>query len=332
MKKEKLIKSIKNIDDDLICEAMNRRSEETPPIEEKAEIISVSGGKKRSGQLWKYPVTAAALLGVIGGAVFVANNRGVIDNIDTTVSGEPSESIADTVNPEISENVSKTVEETISTIVSKEPDPIVPKKITGQSFYRGLFIDSYPEIQKPDINKEYFKEMNTKELLEYYGIQTNIIKLIENKEMIEVSDEDTMHGIYTFPDGSIYDVNTFTFEMTYDSMYHAKRFTFTIGKESTFGQAYYKCYDEALKNPQIKGSYIAFYNDDNDIFYSIRNVNGITYMFSGTVDEISGVDCMTDLHMKESYKKYDKDFRNSCEDLPAAIEKFCQTKNLCLVI
>lgn len=328
MKKEKLIKSIKNIDDDLICEAMNRRSEETPPIEEKAEIISVSGGKRRSGQLWKYPVTAAALLGVIGGAVFVANNRGVIDNIDATVSGEPSESIADTVNPEISENVSKTVDEAISTIVSKEPDPIVPIKINGGGHGIGIFVDSYPEIPEPDFDKEFFCEMSLEDLLEYYGIYNNILELIKNNEIIEITDKSVLHGIYTFPDGNIYDINTFTFKLTQHSMIAGNQFTLTIGKKSTFGHEYYKYYKEAGILPG--GEYTAFYNEKKEILFSVHNIEGVTFMLSGTVDEIADIDGIDNPDEKEWYIQHDKKNRELCDGLPAATDLFVQARFMCL--
>ncbi len=334
MKEKIFFKVIEYIDDELISEAAEYRPDmDGGVILNEDEAYGVSTNVVRTRRLWKYPVTVMALLGIVGGAVFIINYSGIIiDNVGAATDTEDTELTVNTGNDQVFTDTEKTVDETINTTISETTPHIVPIKITGQSFYRGVFLDSYPEVPLPDIENGHFIEMSIKDLFEYYNfpVHNNILNLIDKKELVEVTNENTHHGIYILPDGSIYDINTFTFEATYDSMYHAKRFTFTVGKESTFGQAYYKCYDEALKNPQLMSSYIAFYNEEKDILFSIRNVDGITYMFSGTVDEIAGVDRMVDLEMKESYKKYDNDFRNSCEGLPAAIEKFCQTKRLWL--
>ncbi len=293
MKKEKLIKSIKNIDDDLICEAMNRRSEETPPIEEKAEIISVSGGKRRSGQLWKYPVTAAALLGVIGGAVFVANNRGAIDNIDATVSGEPSESIADTVNPEISENVSKTVEEAISTIVTKEPKHIVPIK-TKELITAGciFYVESFPDIPKTPFGKECFTEMSSDELFKYYGIEDVIDNLVSymshnnkahGRDYLEVIDNNP-YGIYTSPDGDTFDVNSFHFS---NPNFGQNDLTITVGKKIKFGQEYY--IERIPEGQKYHLWSLFYYNKDKDILFAVYEYNGCSVMITSIPEDYENI-------------------------------------------
>lgn len=314
MKKEKLIKSIKNIDDDLICEAMNRRSEETPPIEEKAEIISVSGGKRRSGQLWKYPVTAAALLGVIGGAVFVANNINTVQE-SMDYSGETrTQTGEETVKTEEStvNNTEGAVTEAIVTQVkpTKNVDIHLWAAFSNEVGFNVLCVDSLPKIPKPTLNKECFSEMSTEELFEYYGLEFLLPKL-KNERYSEINDKNVIHGIYTSSDGKIEDINTFVFknngEICSDFIDGWNKLTVTIGKSTQFGQEYNYGYT-SFRHDKI------CYYEDNDTFFVVYNVKGCSVMISGKSDEI--------MHFSDSYKYSVEDFLKINEGISPSSQAF----------
>lgn len=287
MKKEKLIKSIKNIDDDLICEAMNRRSEETPPIEEKAEIISVSGGKRRSGQLWKYPVTAAALLGVIGGAVFVANNINTVQE-SMDYSGETrTQTGEETVKTE--ESSVNNTEGAVTEEIVNQATPIKVVDIFESNYlytprYKVFCTDSLPTVPSTTLGKECFNEMSTEELFKYYGLEFMLPVLIDDKRGYgEIVDESIPHGIYTSDDGKIEDINTFVFaskEEYVDSYFFPNKLTVTVGKCTKFGQEYDYGHESFNFDKMC-------YNEENDTFFAVYNIRGsCTVMISGKSDDI----------------------------------------------
>lgn len=277
MKDQKLIYAMKDIDDDLICEAVKRRSTDVRQEGEEAETVYVSA--KRRGQFWRYPVTAAAALAVAVGVMFVINNNGGIPNNMSAATGEETiETVAETDNGEASMTAdTDTSSEEMQPPISEVPAPVVPLKVVGSfNDYAVIYVDSYLEIPQNDFGKEYFTEMSTEELLEYYGFFNNIADLIANDEIVEITDENVPHGIYTLPDGSIYDINVFTFEFKNNDMSKPHRFNLTVGKETKFGQEYCAYYEEEGILPG--GQYTAFYNEEKDTLFSVHNYDGVTRM------------------------------------------------------
>lgn len=323
MKEEKLFKIIESVDDDLICEMM----EYSPESKIKGEVsegvlYSVPAGRKRTGQLWKYPVTAAALLGVMGGALFVIDYSGnILGNTSTATDGEATEAAEETGNEAASATTDNTSEET-TLADEKTPPHVVPIKVVQATDNRcALYIDSYPEIPQPNFGEEYFTEMSTMELCGYYGLP-KVAAAIANKQMAEITDESTSHGIYTLPDGSIYDINTFTFELLYDDLVFAKKFTITVGKKKIFGQEYYFEVDHGF------AAWSLYYNEERGLLFSADEINGCSIMFSGKVDEISAFDSS---EIGDMLKEYDNRYREANEGLPYAHSQLIQVRGYFLI-
>lgn len=275
MKDQKLIYAMRGIDDDLICEAMKRRSIGVEQDGENAETVYVSG--RRTRRLWKYPVTAAAVLAVAGGALFVITyNGGISDNFGVDTSEETVGSAEETSGGgEITTNSTDTDVTQIA--------PIKTVDITGLDC-RVLCVPSLPDIPNPVFGEECFNEMSTEELFEYYGLEFMLPKLIKYNQR-EFIDEKTKHGIYTSPDGTVDDINTFIFckEEWYgfsDALYEWEKLTITIGKSTKLGQEY------AYEHNTFWVRDIC-YNKESDTFFVVFNVKGgSTVMLSGTSDEL----------------------------------------------
>lgn len=319
MKDQKLIYAIRGIDDDLICEAMRRRNVGSEQDGEEPETVYVTGVRTR--RLWKYPVTAAAVLAVAGGALFVIGyNVGIPDNLGAVTGEETVGSVEETDSGEASAaDDTDTTDEETQPVVSEAVEAVVPYKIIqnvdddlGFNFTTALYVDSYPKIPQPDFEREYFTEMSTKELLDYYGFFNNIAYYLDSNQIIEIVDENNPHGIYTYPDGSVYDINTFTFELTEVSVNSANKFTVTVGKKAKFGQEYceyyknkgsfYKCF---LHRPMNS----LFYNEEKDLLFTVFKYYGVTIMFSATPDEITNNNFADDPELRDNYnnKGHDDD-------------------------
>ena len=179
---------------------------------------------------------------------------------------------------------------------------IVPDKAVtlgyGQLAHYVLYTDQYPEFDMPDISNAEFTEMSTVELFEYYGLY-GIPYRMEQGEFTEVTDENTSHGIYTFPDGSLYDINTFTFSVKDDEWFHiGKKFTVTVGRNSRFGQEY-------DQEPDYHTGSTYYYDEERETFFFVMEKFGSCVMVSGKVDELSDYD---DELLKESF--YEKNSGN----------------------
>ena len=188
--------------------------------------------------------------------------------------------------------------------------PVEPVKvIDGYGWFRRAYVDSLPEIPKSNFDEKYFIPMTITELFEYYGYYGKISELIENGIFTEITDEHTHYGIYKLPDGSVYDLNTFTFklrddaheEYKYGAACTADRFTLTLAKETSFGNEY-------IKYNRITDAANTFYSEKTDTAFYLNILNGITFMFSGTIDDIVGADRME--HYKEKL-----DEERCCEDI-----------------
>lgn len=291
MKEEKLFKAVRNVEDDLICEMMDYSPDLNITGEESEGVLYiVPAGVKRKRRLWRYPVMTAAMLGVMGGALFVINSNGFLsEKLIAALNGETSETFAEENGENAAETSAKaseeeaaqpegenTIEETKS-VVGEAPSLIVPIKV--ELAFGGtdaLFVNSFPTVPQSDIGDEYFTEMSTKELFEYYGL-TGFVVALENDIIVEVTDKAISHGIYFLPDGGIYDINTFTFEMSESekSPSFANRFSVTVGKEKRFAQEY--------DSPLWKMYYI----EEIDRVFSVEERYGCTVMFSGISEEIN---------------------------------------------
>lgn len=299
MRENKLFKAVKGVDDDLICEMLEYRPKARAEIkgdEYEGELIIIPEGvKARQMWKWKYPITAAAALAIAGGALFVINhNGGFLENTGGAAGGETVQTVVETDNGEASTaGDTDTVGEETEPAVSEAVQTIVPLKKVNVGVSEILYTDLYPEYPKPNFDEEYFKEMSTFELLEYYGLEGLILE-IKNGTVTEVTDGKLSHGIYTLPGGTVYDINTFTFE-TRDFYQYGKKFTVTIGKESIFGQEYKWQVDQ--------GSY-TFYNEEQKTFFRVINKFGSNFLVTGKVDELSNFD---DKKTKEEFYFYSTD-------------------------
>lgn len=321
MREDKLFNAVKWVDDDLICEM----TEYSPKLKHDSDSpggYDVSEGVlyyvpegRRTRRLWKYPVTAAVVLAAAGGALFAVNySGGILGNLGTVTGGEAAVTDAETDNEDVCETadtVDMSSEET-QPPVSEAAAPVVPLKVVFRNEeYKFndlavIYVDSYPEIPKPDCGEEFFTEMSTEELWEYYGFyRLSFPYWIDDNQIIEITDENTRHGIYTLPDGSVYDINTFTFELAEDrkNEISAHKFTVTMGKHSKFGQEYHEYYKTNDMPLGSRGT-SAFYNEDMDTVFSILEFFGGTIMFSSTPDEITSNFFGNDSEMLEKYEKW----------------------------
>lgn len=321
MKDERLIYIMRNIDDDLICEAMKRRTADTETEAEEIRAVYVTGRKK--GQTWKNAAAAVIMLAVAGGAIFVVSSNGGIQGQLPAATDETGGQTKTT---------DARTEEKTDAVVSSEParevKEVVPLKVISLNGWENFdayqsvhYVDSYPYIPQMENMQEYFTEMTTEELIEYYNCFSddmykyyndssdgtgenlglpglddikeypydNALKhWLDTNQVVEVIDENTCHGIYNLPDGSVYDINTFTFELTEASNVSANRFTVTIGKKTKFGKEYFDYYGKVRDDGIPKaGGRRFFYNEDKDMFFALTDYLGVIYMFSGTTDEIT---------------------------------------------
>ena len=173
---------------------------------------------------------------------------------------------------------------------------VVPYKAVRVGSVDVMYTDSYPEFAAPAAGEATFTEMNTLELMEYYGMGY-MIELINEGSFIEVGDGNAPHGIYTYPDGFIYDINVFTFKTSYDDLNVGKKFTLALGRETTFGREYSDEGNDWGITPK-------YYSEDRDTFFVIHELFGSCIMVSGKVDELTDYD---DRSLKETYHNYNDD-------------------------
>lgn len=339
MRENKLFKAVKGVDDDLICEMLEYRPKARAEIkgdEYEGELIIIPEGvKARQMWKWKYPITAAAALAIAGGALFVINhNGGFLENTGGAAGGETAQTVVETDNGEASTaGDTDTVGEGTEPAVSEAVKPIMPLKVEQDvdydemyDFPTVIYVDSYPEIPKPEFDEKYFKEMTTKEIFEYYDFYNKFEYLMDVNFMVEVIDENTRHGIYTLPDGSVYDINTFTFEVTEKDDDYAHRFTATIGKKTRFGQEYYEFYKNrgmlsGLPNRSI------FYNEEMDTMFSVFRAMGMSIMFSSTPEETTSNFFADNPKMQALYGDDGNDNRKR---LPLYIRMFINAGLVCI--
>ena len=316
MKEEKLFDIVSSVDDDLICEML----EYDPNAKAKSDVYegvlySVTE-KKRKMHYWKYPAAAAALMLTIVGVLFVLNSSSTLP-----YNKKPQESTVNTENTDISASTktsdeSSPVNETATHIV---PDKAVTMGFGGNRVNYVLYTDQYPEFNLPDTSKAEFTEISTSELFEYYGFYC-IPYRMELGEFIEVADENTSHGIYTFPDGSIYDINTFTFTATYESNF-GKKFTVTVGRNSTFGQEY-------DPEPDYAAGRTYYYDEEKETFFFIVEKFGSCIMISGKVDELSDFD---DEAVKEKFYEENANKDWYWQGVPYELSLFQEVVSQCLL-
>lgn len=266
MKEKKFFKLAKYIDEELIGEAAeytpSQNKDEGEPV-----YVSAVRTKSRKGQLWKYPAAAAALLAVMVGSVFAFNYVSRLKND----LGPPSQT------------------DNTKTITPLKIECLYENDEEHFKYPAAVYVDSDPVIPYQSFDEEYFTEMTTEELIDYYDCYMFLKVWLEEDELTEITDENTHHGIYKLPDGSIYDLNTFIFERKEKTTYYANRFTVTIGKWTRFGQEYVDFFRECTNGELCNGSdYAALYNEETDSVFSIYKSFGVSIMVSGTVDEITG--------------------------------------------
>lgn len=301
MKEPKLFKMAKYIDEELISEAAEYMPSQNTQKQDEGEAVYISAVRTKGGhrqQIWKYSAAAAVLLAAAGVTVFVFNYGGGLGNTfdfpyQLNSSGEQTAPADETSKTELITEISDTEKP------AEEVKTMTPLKIEclpGVNDYRNfnfpvvVYVDSDPEIPYKSLDDEYFTEMTTEELIDYYDCYRYLTlkDQIESGHLIEVTDENTRHGIYNLPDGSIYDLNTFTFELAENTTQAANRFTVTIGKWTRFGQEYIDFFREHTNGElSINGGKATLYNEETNSLFYIARILGVSFMFSGTVDEIT---------------------------------------------
>lgn len=303
MKEEKLFKIMKNVDDDLICEMIDYRPREQETENWQKPIYSARRDVEKKS-VWRYSVTAAALLLVVGAAAaFIAHIGGRIptDTVQNTGS-ETTEGFVGTIG-EI-----PGTDRAEETDVSKALQPVIPKKVVNLSYAKDIvYTDLYPEIPRADFDEKYFIEMTSEELYDYYGFKS-AGRLIKEGRLTEIRKDDSRRGIYKLPDGSVYDINTFTYENKEDDdiYIYGKRFTVTLSKETVFGESF-DCDNAEYENRA--GKYAYFYNESTRTFFLRKNYEdfGFCILVSGNTDELSDFD-------SPKAKEYACEFYNGEDD------------------
>ena len=201
---------------------------------------------------------------------------------------------------------------------AEEPTPVVPDKVVNVGTFSVMYTNTYPEFSPLDTSEAEFTEMDTTELMAYYGLN-NILEEMKNGSLIVIADDNSSHGFYTYPDGSVYDINTFTFVTPYDDSNCGKKFTITAGKASAFGREY-------SDEPNEWGTTPKYYNEEMETFFVIHELFGSYIMISGKVDELSDFD---DEELKEAYHNSHSDDAEFWQGVPYELELFLQDALLC---
>lgn len=307
MKEKIFFKVIEYIDDELISEAAEYRPDMGGGvILNEDEAYGVSTNVVRTRRLWKYPVTVMALLGIVGGAVFVFINYD--DDFDS--SGYCSDTSVETDISTEGTLTDTTDEKIVQVTPIKVVDIHLWAAFSNEIGFNVLCVDSLPKIPNPTLDKECFSEMSTEELFKYYGLEFLLPKL-RNERYAEINDKNVVHGIYTSSEGKIEDVNTFVFKNTGDICSDFSdgwnKLTVTIGKNTQFGQEYNFGYS-SFRHDKI------CYCKDNDTFFVVYNVKGCSVMISGKSDDI--------MHFSDSYKYSVEDFLKINEGISPSSQAF----------
>ena len=321
MKEEKLFDIVSSVDYDLICEALECSPDTEKKGGEYVGALYPAPVRQRKMYYWQYPVTAAALIIVLVGMLFIFNANNTLPYNKEQIDGG-QESAAGTDNTEIS--ASAEISEGTQPPVSETTAHIVPYKAVTLGFGGNranyvLYTDQYPEFHMPDAGEAEFIEINTSQLFEYYGFYC-IPYRMELGEFIEVVDENTCHGIYILPDGSVYDINTFTFTATYERNF-GKKFTVTLGRNSAFGQEY-------NPEPDYAAGRTYYYDEERETFFFITEKFGSCIMISGKVDELSDFDDET---VKEKFYDDNSDKDWYWQGVPYELGLFQEVVSQCLL-
>ena len=97
MKEEKLFEIVNNVDDELICEMLDYGADTEKKGEEYEGKLYSGPEKPRKIHYWRYPVTAAAVMLVLVGVLFIfnANNTLPYNEEEITGSGEGAADVSD---------------------------------------------------------------------------------------------------------------------------------------------------------------------------------------------------------------------------------------------
>lgn len=314
MKEEKFFDIVSNVDDDLICEMLEYSHDTKTKGEKYVGALYPVPKKVRKISYWKYPTAAATLVIVLVGAFIVFNSRSTLLPYNDKDVQTSSQSTTTYYNPSYEENNPQT---------SEKSDLVMPDKVVNVGTVNVIYTGSYPEISLPDTSRPVnFIEMSTSALMGYYELD-NILYEMEQGNLIEVTDENTSHGIYVYPDRSIYDINTFTFITSYDDPVCGKKFTVTVGRFSTFGQEY------SDEPDPVWGTTPKYYNEEKETFFVIHEIYGSCVMISGKVGELTDFD---DEELKKTYHSFhssvDEDF---WQGVPCELELFLHDAVMCLL-
>ncbi|MCM1299503.1 MAG: hypothetical protein NC203_02465 [Firmicutes bacterium] len=284
MKEKKLFKAVDYIDDDLICEMLDY-SPDRDNEEELCENIIYSAKAAGKRHYWRYPAAAVFMLGIVGTVLLIVSRSGELPHTPTEAA------TCETVQT-VSETASAEAASTEAPPPAAADDRFSPYKAVVVNDLNVLFTHSLPLIPLPDLSSAQYTEMSTLQLCEYYGLEKIVSSLTFGKTPMstgkfityftEVADETATRGIYTLPDGSVYDINSFTFE-TEDFPDREKRITVTVGKSSVFGEEY----DPA---PDYKVGETVYYCPAADTFFMIYEKYGSCIMISGKSEDLSDFD------------------------------------------
>lgn len=321
MKEEKLFYMVENIDDDLICEMMDysaNGSTECNVCEGTLCLAPKNTGRKR---FWKYSAATAILVLVMGTGLFIINSDGILTGNTDGLTDSEQECVSNNDNTEVTADIKETSEE-FEPPVSEPPMRIIPDKVVALGTQAYIFFtNQYPDFSQPDLSEAYFTEMSVSELFEYYEID-NVLCEMEQGRMIEVTDENLSHGIYTFPDGNTYDINAFTFIVQDNDWWYGKKFTMIISRNSRFGQ-------EFNQEPDYDIGKTIYYDEEKETFFMIFEKFGSCIMFLGKVEELTD---FNDLTWKKSfYERAYSDNDEFWQGVPCELELFLHDVEICIL-
>lgn len=233
----------------------------------------------------------------------------------TTVSGG-----YDDIEGEVSYTVERINGEWVRTeSVDRIHHIIMPyKTVRIDNKFNVLFTDTYPEFTAPAAGEAQFTKMSTLELMEYYGM-LNMAEGIREGTFIEITEGNASHGIYTYPDGTVYDINTFTFKTAKDTVDFGKKFTVTAGRATVFGREYDQNTYPILLSPK-------YYNEEMDTFFVVREVYGSCIMVSGKPEELKDFD---NVRMEEKFHDLHSHNYEDWQGVPCEFNLFMGDVSFC---
>lgn len=217
--------------------------------------------RKRRAVVLKIAVPVCGLLVIVGGIFVVRYDKAGISNSSHFVENS-------TTNIE-GASLSSTTDE----------NHILPQTDDLPIFVYGFAdVNVFPDFFVTSDNLQQISSMDSREMFEYYGIE-ELVANLANAGFVENTDTDTQYGIYTLPDSSVVDYNTFHFTSSSNGM----EITVCAGKDFKFGQDYY---DEFDITPIGKTNVYIYRCVDEDVYFALFRYGDCSMMVFATASLI----------------------------------------------